>query len=139
MQLHLTVLGCLLLASLQTIAEDKIYRTTDAQGNPVFSSIPTPHAEQIDLQPTNSADPVEVRPPAPIASGPEHRPDSSSAATLDDEYPQRVGGEEDWDVSSRETAGDRLRDRVKEGGNRPRVNPLPSRSAPARAGGGGRR
>lgn len=140
MRQHLIVLGCVLSVSLGAVAEEKIYRSTDAEGNPVFSSEPpAPDAEEVDLRPTNTADAVKVRPPPPPEPARPERPEHSGDDV--DEEPPVVGGDDDYDdydVIYDDDARERVRERVEEGrGERPRVNPLPS--GPARAGGGGRR
>jgi len=53
----------LLVVSLGTVAQQTIYRTTDAQGNVVFTDTPpegNTQAERIELRPTNTVRPVEV-------------------------------------------------------------------------------
>ncbi len=66
------LLLALLLASVHSTA-DSIYRTTDAEGNVVFTDAPgasTQPAEQINLQRTNTVEPPQITPlpDAPAAS-----------------------------------------------------------------------
>ena len=142
MKKHLLVLSCLLAASLPALTEDKIYRSTDAEGNPVFSSMPTPDATEVDLPPTNAADAVEVRPPAPEETQPE-RPVRQEQSEVEDrgdnEDPAVIyGDDDDWDVIYSDDDRERLRDRVERDPDRPHVSPRPSRPGPA-GGAGGRR
>ena len=78
------VLGSILMIAtlLSAQALGQIYRTTDANGNVVFTDTPPPgdSAEQVQLQHTNTAEPVEVPPPA--AQQPE--------AVLEDALPVQV-------------------------------------------------
>ena len=52
---HLTIMVWLLVTPLLTAAQSTIYQSTDAQGNPVFSGVPTADSEEVKLQPTNTA------------------------------------------------------------------------------------
>lgn len=57
----------LLVFSLGTAAQQTIYRTTDAQGNVVFTDTPPTNgaqAERVEIRPTNTVRPVEVPSPA---------------------------------------------------------------------------
>lgn len=143
MDRHLIVLLGVLTASLPAIAEDKIYRSTDAEGNPVFSSMPTPDATEVDLPPTNAADAVEVRPPAPEQAKPRRpvRPEQPDSEMREDEEDPAVvvGDDDDWDVIYTDDGRERLRDRVERDPDRPQVNPRPPRPAPAGGRVGGRR
>lgn len=57
----------LALGSTMT-AQAQVYETTDAQGNTVFTDVPpTEDAKIVDVDTTNIADSVEVRPPEPKA------------------------------------------------------------------------
>lgn len=58
-----------LVVPLFAIAE--IYETKDAAGNPAFSDVPTPDAEEVELPPANVSDHVERRPENAPAEGAE--------------------------------------------------------------------
>lgn len=51
-------------AAAQFRNETRVYETTDQDGVPLYSDIPTQGARPVIIPPTNPADSVEVRPPA---------------------------------------------------------------------------
>lgn len=58
----------LLLTVASTVSSAQIYKTTDEKGNPQYTDTPNPEATDattVDLQPLNTATPVETRPAAP--------------------------------------------------------------------------
>lgn len=134
---HLTIMVWLLVTPLLTAAQSTIYQSTDAQGNPVFSGVPTADSEEVKLQPTNTADAVEVPPPAPET--PEPQPLQETVQQETETTVIVSGSNDDWDGIYDDTARERLRDRAEAGGDSPQVNPLPSRGGVIRARNGGRR
>ncbi len=69
MQKHTSLLAlCLAVAS--STASAQVYRSTDADGNTVFSDRPMPGSVEIDVEPPNAADPLVI----PVA--PTEPPDS---------------------------------------------------------------
>jgi hypothetical protein len=50
------------LSFLSTTLAAQVYQTSDADGNPVFSDRPSAGASEVEIQSTNSANSVEVRP-----------------------------------------------------------------------------
>lgn len=57
-------LPCIIAMALATAASAEIYQSKDAQGNTVYSDMPSQGAEEIKVPRTNAADPV-VAPPSP--------------------------------------------------------------------------
>lgn len=58
-----TVLACVLGCVLHATASAQIYESKDAEGVTEFSDTPTTDSEVVELQPTNTADPVEEAAP----------------------------------------------------------------------------
>jgi hypothetical protein len=52
----------ILLSVLSTTLAAQVYQTTDKDGNPVFSDKPSSGASEVEIQTTNTANSVEVRP-----------------------------------------------------------------------------
>ena len=52
----------ILLSVLSTTLAAQVYQTTDEDGNPVFSDTPSAGASEVEIQTTNTANSVEVRP-----------------------------------------------------------------------------
>jgi len=115
-------------------AQGQIYKTTDAQGNTVFTdSPPTEEAERVELGSPNIADSVEVR-THETAAAPRENP-SPAAAESPQETPVYIGGDDDLseDVSE-ERRKRELRDRATDGekpahlpANRPAPRPAPGK------------
>jgi len=60
------LLPCMIGVALSATANAEIYESKDAQGNTVFSDMPSQGAAEVKVPPTNSADPVAITPrPAP--------------------------------------------------------------------------
>lgn len=85
------LLLCLVFASATALA--RVYQSTDANGNTVFSDQPLPGGVEVDINPPNVADPVTIpaAPPEPAAS-PEpqvqpskQQPTDSPERTYDDD------------------------------------------------------
>jgi len=69
--LQFLALTTVLLAALAAQAQTRIYKSVDAEGNPVFTDDPTSGAQTVDIPATNSADAVSARPaPARPAAAP---------------------------------------------------------------------
>ena len=80
MKFSITTLTCILVMALSAIARAEIYESKDADGNPVFTDIPTAGAEKVDLPQENIADSVEVPPEAEAAKA-SVRPSTSRETT----------------------------------------------------------
>ncbi len=59
------LLPALLLGLCLPVMAQQVYRSTDAQGNVVFSDTPTAGSETVDIDAPNIADSVKVPPPQP--------------------------------------------------------------------------
>ena len=59
MKISKTFLFCLLGCLLQGTASAQVYESTDAEGVTEFSDTPTTDSREVELQPTNTADPVQ--------------------------------------------------------------------------------
>ena len=81
--LRTLLLSILLGLSFTTFAQ--VYKSTDAEGNTVFSDTPIPDGEEIDIPETNVGDSFDVPPPEPK---PEPEPE-----IVADESPSDVDGE----------------------------------------------
>lgn len=67
----------LLVLGLPAMAQ-QVYRSTDADGNVIFSDTPTPGSETITVDTPNLADPVKLPPPSPMpdsANPPQVKPE----------------------------------------------------------------
>src|SRR5262245_34543064 len=82
------LLPCIIGITLSGAASAEIYETKDAEGNTVFSDIPSQGAEKIKLPKTNSADPPvdipSLDPPEAASEKPQQRP-ATTADRQDDE------------------------------------------------------
>ncbi len=136
MRLSKVLLNCIIGLAFSSTASAEIYQSKDAQGNTVFSDIPSQGAEAVKLPTTNSAEPVVATPrPADAAEPPAPRKVSAKptkpvkrAQDMDDNY------DDDYYYGNGSNDNDAQPNR-----DRPvKVQPLPS--GPRRAaGGGGRR
>lgn len=126
----------------------KVYQSKDANGNVIFSDMPSDGAEVISVTPTNTADPVQHIPAlaAPDKQVPPAQPatklttsPADGGGTGEDEPEYFYGNDED-DLEDRDNG---LRDRgpgpEQPIADRPRVQPLPGGVRPAAPGGAGRR
>jgi hypothetical protein len=52
----------IVLSALSTTLAAQVYQTADEDGNPVFSDTPSAGASEVEIQTTNTANSVEVRP-----------------------------------------------------------------------------
>jgi hypothetical protein len=69
------LLSALLLGLCLPVMGQQVYRSTDAQGNIVFSDQKTPGAETVVIDAPNISDPVKVPPPsATPAPAPKPKP-----------------------------------------------------------------
>ena len=109
------VLSLSLFLPLVGEAQEQVYKTTDAQGNTVFTdSPPTEEAERVELGSPNIADSVEVR-PYETAAPPRENP-STAVAESPQAAPVYIGGDDDLrgDVSE-ERRKRELHDRATDG------------------------
>lgn len=74
------------LAAAQFRDETRVYEKQDEEGVPYYSDIPSQGARSVVIPPTNPADSVEVRPPAP----PEPEPLPAAPQPGTPEYEQKV-------------------------------------------------
>lgn len=118
-----TGMMCAALLSSMT-AMGQIYEHTDKDGNVSFSDRPTPGAEEVELQNTNTANSVEVPPPTPAK--PEAVPAPAETAYTDG-GPVVIGGSDDDLVEARRIHERReaVKERIGEGapGENPVVTP----------------
>jgi len=139
-------LPCVIAMALSTPASAEVYQSMDAQGNTVFSDMPSQGAAEVKVPPTNSADPVAITPrPAPSPETPAKprkspaKPVSSERNEMDDDYLYYGGDYDRGDIDDRIE-----RERRRDDGeampitDRPRVEHHRNTSRPA-GGGGGRR
>jgi hypothetical protein len=59
---YLTISQLIMATVLSTSLAAQVYETADEDGNPVFSDTPSAGASEVDIQTTNTANSVEVRP-----------------------------------------------------------------------------
>lgn len=64
MNFSITSLVCIFAIALGSTAQAEIYKSKDAEGNPIFTDTPTAGATEVELQQENIADAVKV-PPRP--------------------------------------------------------------------------
>ena len=139
MKIPLLTLVAFLLLPL-TGAAQQIYKTTDEQGNTVFTDAPpTEEAKPVQLESSNIADSVEVRPPEPEPTS-QARPSVTEESSQD--MPAYIGGDDDLREDVYEAHRKReLRDRATDGEHtpehlpaaRPAPRPLPAgRPSPGR-------
>jgi hypothetical protein len=137
-------LFCIVAAALSSPASAEVYESKDAQGNTVFSDMPSKGAAEVKVPPTNSADPVAITPkPTPSPETPAKKPRKSSANSQDEERDDDYlyyGGDYDRDEIDDETRRERRREdgEARPITDRPRVEHHRNTSRPA-SGGGGRR
>ncbi len=82
-----------LLWGLSCVASAQVYKSTDAEGNVVFSDTPTQGGEEVKIPEANVADPVEV---------PEYVPPSPEPVVVVEQPPlEAISGEERKDSSGR--------------------------------------
>ena len=139
MKISHLVLFIPLLLPLTVEAQEQIYKTTDKQGNTVFTDVPpTDKANPVQLESPNIADSVEVRPHEPTLAP---RENPVSAAEPPQDTPVYVGGDDDPREDVYENQRKReLREHANGGKNTaeqlPAVTP---RQVPAHRPAGGRR
>ena len=133
MKLSYLALVVILVASLESVAQQKVYKTTDAEGNSVFTDVPPKEgAEIVPLQSPNIAESVEVRPlPEPAAeSRPAAKPQPQGEPTT------YHGGNDDLREDLYEERRKReLHDRAREADGPPEQPPStqpPARLAPSK-------
>ena len=64
MKMIFSISGCMIFLLLTSMAQAQIYKSKDADGNVVYTDVPpTDEAKEVNLNPMNTADSVEVRPP----------------------------------------------------------------------------
>jgi hypothetical protein len=86
-------LGSLLLLSPVLVVQGQVYETTDEEGNTVFTDVPPgEEAKPLNVDPTNIADSVKVRPPDP-EEPPQERP--APVNTQQPESTVIIGGDDD--------------------------------------------
>ena len=59
---YLTISQLIIAIALSTTLAAQVYETADEDGNPVFSDTPSAGASEVEIQTTNTANSVEVRP-----------------------------------------------------------------------------
>ncbi len=108
----------------------QIYKSKDADGNTVFTDVPTEDAEEVNLRETNTANSVEVRPPEPR----KQLPDKTTSGQDKSEQggPVVIGGNDNLrDDISAERRRRELHDRKGDEGQRPEhpgnAEPAPKR------------
>ena len=147
MHISKVLLPCIIGVALSGAASAEIYQSKDAQGNTVYSDMPSQGAEAVKVPPTNSADPVAItpRPPSPPETPAKPKKSSGRPASAEDEetdddylyYGDNYNRDEIDDRTEREKRRDED-DVAKPKRDRPVVTPHGNVSRPA-GGGGGRR
>jgi len=140
MKIKLLLTCAVLLWSMTTTAQ--IYENKDEEGTVTFSDVPTPGAEEVDLQDTNTANSVDVPPPAPRQQETQRqearRAPTELAPTV--EEPTGIGVYDDdlLEIERAERRREELGERAVDAhpGERPVATP---HRAPAHAGPGGGR
>jgi hypothetical protein len=131
MRIRFLLAGAAVLACLSTGSQAEIYQSRDAEGNVVFSDTPTAGSEKLDVQQTNTADSVDVPPPAPREER-TNTPPSPVADDREEDGPIIIGGdnvgEDLYEAHRREERRDHLDG---PGGARPQPTPLPAKPRPA--------
>lgn len=139
----LTILLLTLITPLLSGA-GKVYQSTDAEGNTVFSDMPSAGAKAITVAPANSADPVQD---IPALAAPEEREATPQTVRYTDEPNTDEAFEDDSDYwvtnnvdrdDIEEARRERERRRDAPITDRPRVQPLPAVVRPAAVDGGRR-
>lgn len=144
-----SIFFCILVVALSGPAGAEVYESKDADGNTVFSDMPSQGAEAIKVPQTNSADPVAITPRPPASDDTAVRTKKSSNRSAgagseerdDDDPYYYYGGDYDRDDIDEQTRRERRRDddgAVQPIGDRPVVTPHRGATRPA-GGGGGRR
>jgi hypothetical protein len=140
--------SCIIGLALSASASAEIYESKDAQGNTVYSDMPSQGAAAIKVPPTNSADPVAVtpRPPAPPETPAKPRKTPARTGTAADEESDvdwlHHGGYYNPDENGDQTRREKRRDEedtAKPKRERPVVTPQRNVSRPAGGSGAGRR
>lgn len=139
-------LFCILAAVLSGPASAEVYESKDAQGNTVFSDMPSQGAAEVKVPPTNSADPVAITPRPPPSPETPTKPRKSSANPVGSEHEERdddyryYGDAYDRDEIDDQNRREKRRDdgEARPKTERPKAAPHRNASRPA-AGGGGRR
>jgi Domain of unknown function (DUF4124) len=91
------------VALISSPAGAEVYESKDAQGNTVFSDMPSQGAAEVKVPPTNSADPVAITPRPPPPPETPAKPRKSSASPAGSEHEERdddylyYGGDYDRD------------------------------------------
>ncbi len=84
----------------------EVYEKQDEEGVPSYSDVPSQGARPVIIPPTNPADPVQVRPPAPAPADPETQQAGPEPGTP--EYEQKIQRElEEYRQRERETRRER--------------------------------
>lgn len=118
-------------------ASAQIYEGKDEEGNTSFSDVPTAGAEKVDLQETNTATSVEVRPPEPET--PKVKA-TAPASTYGNTGPAVVGDNDDFlDARLEDKRREELRDHIEPhdpgskhpGDANPKPAPLPAHPRPS--------
>jgi len=148
MRISKVLLPCILGMALNTTASAEIYESKDAQGNTVFSDMPSQGAAKVKVPPTNAADPVAITPrppPSPETPAKPRKPSAGPASAereeIDDDY-LYYGDNYDRDEVDDDTKREKRRDEdnvAKSKREQPVVTPHRNVSRPAGGGGGGRR
>jgi hypothetical protein len=102
---HSLTMSLLVLLCTGAQAQTQVYKTTDADGNPVFSDSPTKNSQTVEIEPTNIAD----RPPAAPAAAavPDTAPISNPGTARQGAGESRVIVNSDYDSRlSRDDQGD---------------------------------
>ena len=91
----ITALALSLAVTALSQAQTRVYESTDAEGNTVFSDTPSEGAKSMEIPQTNVATPVEpTATPVPSQSG--DRPVSAEVVEASEEHPRIIaGGEEE--------------------------------------------
>jgi Domain of unknown function (DUF4124) len=137
------LLPCMIGVALSATANAEIYESKDAQGNTVFSDMPSQGAAEVKVPPTNAADPVAITPRPPETPAKPRKSPANPAGSQDEERGDDYlyyGGDYDRDEIGDETRREKRRDdgEARPITDRPKVEPHRNTSRPA-AGGGGRR
>ena len=102
----LRALFFVLLMGINCTISAQVYKSTDADGNTVFSDTPTAGSQAIQIPQTNVGDPVKLPEPAPVTE-----PESEPRVAVEEAPPEIEGDMDGIDYDDSRNLKRRLRPR----------------------------